>query len=784
MAIITIVPAQKRLLIGLTVVVLILVLIPEAVRFGLVSNAQKLGLQQLEIDDIDLNLFTGQLGLSKVGITQRGAPALQVEKVELDIAWLASLMGNLTIERMVVDGAVLNISQDEKDQWLVVVPIAIAAENETQAVELELADASSNKSTLPPIVVADLNLRNIDIVVNSELLNGTLQLRQLALLNFSTINDFPYNLSVDALWNQAPLSISSTGTVLDQRQDSRGTIKLKDFDLAVLEPLLALPMGGLLTVDVDIDLQRSAAGELQLVAESLLELKQLQSSIEGLDISGANSQWQGDIKLSLQDSGLRYRLAGDIELGDFLVHDTLVNTDLLGFGSLQLAGLQLDQDLTVATESLTLKQLLGLKRKPEVEAKLSLGSLEVKDVTYAAEQGVAIESVRLMGLQYQALITPSGELEINTLLAELQAAHVSDETQVDSVDSRTDTANKDTLPLAIGELLISEDSHIDFQDQSFTEPFALQLDVHKIQLTDIDSTKPDTPMNIAIKASMGEFSTISLDGQAQAFAQPLALSLAGEIKGIDMRAFSPYGETYLGYGFVQGQLNHQFDIVVADDAIDANNTLTLGGLEVAAAKDSELSGIDSKLTLPLDMALDTLRDKSGQITLEVPIAGPTHDISVGVGDVLSDALSKALMSGATHYLTYALQPYGMAFMAASYVGEKLAQINLDPVEFAAGSTELPVSSQDYMEKLGDLLEERPALTLALCGSANDSDKQILLPGVESVDGDGNKLLIALAEERAALIKRQLLAQGLDTSRLFICESQYQAEAIAGVTLGI
>lgn len=781
MATVTMAPAQKRALIGLTAVVLILVLIPEVIRFGLVSNAQKLGLEQLEIDDIDLNIFTGQLGLSKVGITQGGASALQLENVELNIAWVASAVSGLTIERLVVDGAVLNINQDSNGQWLVVVPIVSATEEQPPADNTEVPPVPT---TLPSIVVADLNLRNIDIVVNSEILNGTLQLEQLALLNFSTINDYPYTLSLDALWNQAPLSISATGTVLDQQQDSRGKITLKDFDLAVLEPLLALPVAGLLSVDVDMDLQRTAADDLQLTAGSLLQLKQFKGAMDGLELSGDNTEWQGDINVALQESGLHYSVAGDIELGGLLVHDSLISNDLLGIGALRLAGLQLDQDLTLVTESLILEQLTGLKREQDEQAKLGLGSLEIKDVRYAAEQGVVIASIGLTALQYQALITESGELEINALLAELQAAHAPDDKPVDEASDPQDTVDNGTLLLVIGEVLISEDSHIGFRDLSLDEPLTLQLDVHKIQLVDIDSTKPDTPANIAINASMGEFSTISADGQVQAFAQPLAVSLAGEIKGIDMRAFSAYGENFLGYSFVQGQLSHQFEIVVADDAVDASNTLTLGGLEVAAAKSEQSTGIDSKLSLPLGMALDTLRDKNGTITLDVPITGPTHDIGVGVGEVVSDALSKALMGGATHYLTYALQPYGMAFMAASYVGEKLSQINLDPIEFAAGSAELPASSQDYIEKLGSLLDERPALTLALCGSAGDSDKQLLLPGVESIDEEGNKRLIALAEDRAALVKRQLLAQGLDASRLFICQSKYQAEAIGGVTLGI
>lgn len=770
---------QKRLLAGLTIIALILIAIPEAIRLGLVSNAQQLGLERLEIEDIDLNLFTGQLGLNNVGITQQGSTALQLEMVELDIAWLASLMGDITIERMLIAGAVLNISQDQQGQWLVVVPIAATE----KPVEPEPTEKTSDQPTLPSIAVADLNLRNINITINSKQLNGTLQLEQLALLNFSTTNDYPYSLSINAQWNNAPLSISSTGTVQNHQQDSRGTIKLKDFDLAVLEPLVDFPLGGLLTMAIDLDVQRTAAGELQLAAESSVQLEQLTAAMQGLKIHGDNSQWQGDITLSLQESGLNYALAGDVELEDFLVHDISLKTDLLGFGSLQLTELQLDQDLTVATESLNLKQLMGLKHKPEAEAKLSLASLAVKEVNYAAEQGVAIESIGLAGLQYRALIMPSGELEINTLLAQLQAAHAPDK-KTDEAPSETDNQDKNALPLVIGELLISDDSHISFQDQSLSDPFTLQLDIEKIQLTHIDNTEPDTPINIAVKAVMGEFSTINLDGQAQPFAEPLTVSLEGDIKGVDMRAFSPYGENFLGYSFVQGQLNHKLKVLIADNKVDAKNKLTLAGFEVAAAKNAKDSGIDSKLTLPLNMALDTLRDKEGKITLEVPIAGPTHDISVGVGEVVSDALSKALMSGATSYLKYALQPYGMAFMAVSFVGDQLSQINLDPIEFAAGNAELPASAPDYLNKLGGLLEQRPALTLQLCGSASDSDKQILLPGVEKIDRDGNKLLIALAEERSALIKRQLLNRGLDAGRLFICKSQYQPEAIAGVTLGI
>jgi hypothetical protein len=265
---------------------------------------------------------------------------------------------------------------------------------------------------------------------------------------------------------------------------------------------------------------------------------------------------------------------------------------------------------------------------------------------------------------------------------------------------------------------------------------------------------------------------------------------------------SPYIVRQIGYEVRSGQLDLTLALQAKQGVLQGVSQLMIRSLDLDPADAAKTAHLEKKLRVPLDTALSLLQDKENNIKLEVPISGDTSDPEFGLGDAIDDALIKAMKFSATTFLKYALQPYG-TFLAVAELGvkagKKVTAIRLDPVFFKPGSAHLPDGASPYLERVAELMKNRPRMRLELCGKAVETDrihdKQLEAEKASSPErlaaqADGNTLgsaekkdvasagdpvflgqeqLEGLARERASAIKRDLVKhRGIDARRLFIC----------------
>jgi hypothetical protein len=141
------------------------------------------------------------------------------------------------------------------------------------------------------------------------------------------------------------------------------------------------------------------------------------------------------------------------------------------------------------------------------------------------------------------------------------------------------------------------------------------------------------------------------------------------------------------------------------------------------------------------------------------------------------------------FLKYTLQPFGTfitVVQIAGKVGEKMAKIKLDSVQFAAAEISLDDTAKQYLEKVAIILNDRPKLRLEVCGKAVENDRIALLAkrvagGKESDKADVPKKEVAevepvpdgvlqdFARERAKLVKDSLVKDhGVSHGRIYLC----------------
>ena len=281
------------------------------------------------------------------------------------------------------------------------------------------------------------------------------------------------------------------------------------------------------------------------------------------------------------------------------------------------------------------------------------------------------------------------------------------------------------------------------------------------------------------------FSLLNAKGEIELFSGNYGGNWDLEIKGLELPQVSPYSLQYTGYYLHSGQLSVTSKGEIKDRKLDGDSDIRLNKLQVEA-QNSERSGeFNQKVSMPLDTAIMILQDNDDNIDLQIPIDGSLDDPQFGYQTVINKLAGKGLKSAAMGYLTKALQPFGTLITLSKMVidaQDKGSFINLQPVYFVPAQSALSAESKQYIAKLGQMLNERKAMRMNICGYAVAADQPQVWAALLEENKKRKKPLTEaelkslqeqklqqLAQQRSDVIKGELSGKlGIDIERLFSC----------------
>jgi outer membrane protein OmpA-like peptidoglycan-associated protein len=275
-----------------------------------------------------------------------------------------------------------------------------------------------------------------------------------------------------------------------------------------------------------------------------------------------------------------------------------------------------------------------------------------------------------------------------------------------------------------------------------------------------------------------------------------------------MPPLSPYAVKTLGYNLISGEMDADIDLKIIVGQLEGKGDLKFYN-PIVEAVDPEKFKNEKGASIPLQSALEVLRDKDNDVRLKIPISGDVTDPKFSFADAINQALIKGLTMATLSYLKYMLGPYGMAIGIIELgikVGAKaLPGIRLKPVDFQPGASDLDPASLEYLDKVAAILKGKKDLRLRLCGWAAENDrvgrseaapKPTAPLGSESPETksapDGeidaqkdpgfpltDEAMLQLAQQRADRIKDILVSQhGIKDKRIFICKPEIDTSSEA------
>jgi outer membrane protein OmpA-like peptidoglycan-associated protein len=329
-------------------------------------------------------------------------------------------------------------------------------------------------------------------------------------------------------------------------------------------------------------------------------------------------------------------------------------------------------------------------------------------------------------------------------------------------------------------------------NESVAPAFKTTLTINELFLDSLDGRKPEQTSTFKLDGQFDKHATVNAGGDIKPYLQPPEMDIQGKLAAMGLPPLSPYTTDSMGVTIESGSLDADLKLVSRDQLMNGEAVLLMHQLSVKGT-DSK-NGLQSKIPVPLDMALNILRDTNNTIELKIPIEGDANNPDFDVSDAITKAVAAGVSAGATSYLVYALQPYGAMIAVAKIAGEAASKVRLAPVQFEPGQANLDDTGRDYLSKIAKVLKERPKLAVKVCGVAVQQDVAHLQPPPDKASGQTGKKeappavpivdeqkLSDLGGQRATSVKDYLVEKfKVPANRLASCQPRLeidQADAI-------
>lgn len=203
--------------------------------------------------------------------------------------------------------------------------------------------------------------------------------------------------------------------------------------------------------------------------------------------------------------------------------------------------------------------------------------------------------------------------------------------------------------------------------------------------------------DIDLRGKLENSAPLEIVGKINPLAKDLFLDLKVDFRDMDLSPMSPYAGRYAGYGIEKGKLTLNLRYHVEKRKLDSENRVFLDQFTFGEAVDSPKA-----TKLPVKFAVALLKDRKGEIHLDLPVTGSLDDPKFSIWGVVWKIIGNLLVKAAT-------SPF--ALLGAIFGGgEQLSYLEFDPGRF-----DIPPAAETKLVNLGKILQDRPGLKLEIEG---------------------------------------------------------------------
>lgn len=487
------------------------------------------------------------------------------------------------------------------------------------------------------------------------------------------------------------LSIEAQNLSTDPGQSARLAVRLKangKGEVRVDGDLRPLP----LAADLQVDVKSLPLLPLQAYFAEHLNVAVTRGQVAA---AGRLRIAQEEGKVSTLVPGFSGGYAGSLTVGDFQAVDKLNSADFLRWKSFHFA---------------------------RIDAQVGPDALSIGDIALA-------------DFFARVIVSPEGKLNLTQIVRRPDAPAVSvvPEGQAAAAGASAGEANRPSLPIKIGKVTL-QGGNVRFTDNFVKPNYTANLRQVGGSVTGL-SSEAGSLATLELRGSYDDVAPLNVNARLNPLAAKPSLDLQADVRGIELTSLSAYAGKYAGYAIEKGKLSLFVKYAIENDQLTAENRVFIDQLTFGDKVDSP-----DATKLPVLLAVSLLKNRNGEIDINLPISGSLNDPQFSVGGVIVQVIVNLFVKAVTSPFALLGSMFGS--------GEELSN-----VEFALGRARLDGEAEKRLEALAKALVDRPSLRLEIEGRY---DAELDREGLKS----------ARIDRKVRALKREALTrQGVETGDL-------------------
>jgi outer membrane protein OmpA-like peptidoglycan-associated protein len=340
------------------------------------------------------------------------------------------------------------------------------------------------------------------------------------------------------------------------------------------------------------------------------------------------------------------------------------------------------------------------------EVLYSLKSFTVEGLALdVGPNALSISEVSLSEPDFKIAISPDGKINVVTILTVKDDVSKQGETGkkveslLDKVVKYITLQIKGPMPIKVDTVLI-ENGSLDFSDLFIKPKFAADAKNLRGRVEGL-SSEPSTRATVLLEGAVNKYAPVRISGQINPLTEEKYADLTMSFENFDLTNTSPYAGKFAGYRIKKGKLSLNLKYKVSGDDFSGENRIVVKQLTLGELVDSP-----DATDLPVSLAVALLKDRNGNIELNVPVKGDIEDPHFDFGKVVANTLQNTLTKLVS-------SPFTILGSLAGGSGE-----DLNNIAFEFGSATLAPQQIEKLDKLAEALSDRPALLLKIEGTAD------------------------------------------------------------------
>jgi uncharacterized protein involved in outer membrane biogenesis len=371
------------------------------------------------------------------------------------------------------------------------------------------------------------------------------------------------------------------------------------------------------------------------------------------------------LDIALADGALRGSFNGEAGIGVLHLIDSVEEEDLLKWRRLQLDGIEGDLE--------PFRLVVGQVSLNEVFSRIIVR----KDGTLNLQDMIKSEKTDSPEAAAQTVAKPQTVAEVEKQAPEGQAA----------------SANAMAPDIRVGAVTIA-DGTVKFTDKHLPSDFETTFYNLGGRISGL-SSEVSALADVDLRGNLENHSPLRIAGKINPLRGDIFVDLKLSFADIELSPMSPYSETYLGYILKQGKLFLDLTYHIEKKKLVSENKIKIDQFTFGDSVES-----DKATSLPVKLGLALLKDRHGEINLDVPVVGSIDDPRFNIWRIVFQVIKNLLVKAVT-------APFSLLSSLFSGAGD------ISAVVFSPGSTIINPAEQKKLEALAKGLNERPALKISV-----------------------------------------------------------------------